>query len=246
MNASARPLEGKAVLVTGGARRIGRAIALRLAEAGARVAITYRNSAEEAEKTRKEIEALGSQGLAVCCDLRQEESVRAAVQQAAGQLGGLDLLVNNAGLFDRSPFETLTIEAWDAVFETNARGPFLTSREALPWLKQTQGRIVNVGSLGGERAWATHAHYCASKAALHMLTQTMAKALAPEVAVNGVAPGWIEIAEVDPTEAAHFAGLTPMRRNGRPEEVAEAVLFFASGPKYITGQILGVDGGLGL
>jgi pteridine reductase len=120
------------------------------------------------------------------------------------------------------------------------------SREALPHLRATEGRIVNIGSLGGMRAWADHAHYCASKAALHMLTQAMAKAFAPEVSVNCVAPGWIEVAGVDAGQTAHFADKTPMRRNGSVEDVAQAVLFFAAGPHFITGQILVVDGGLGL
>jgi 3-oxoacyl-[acyl-carrier protein] reductase/pteridine reductase len=118
------------------------------------------------------------------------------------------------------------------------------AREALPYLKAAHGRIVNLGSLGGSHPWVTHAHYCASKAALHMLTQTMAKAFAPEVSVNCVAPGYVELQTGK--EAAHFASKTPMGRNGTPLDVAEAVLFFATGPQFITGQILAVDGGLGL
>jgi NAD(P)-dependent dehydrogenase (short-subunit alcohol dehydrogenase family) len=241
-----QPLAGKAALVTGGARRIGRAIALELAQAGARVAITYCNSAADAAETIKAIEALGSQGFAVCCDLRQPASVHQAVSSAAQWLGGIDLLVNNAAIFDQAGFDDLTLESWDAVFETNARGPFLVSRAALPWLRAAGGRIVHIGSIGGQRPWATHAHYCSAKAALHMLTQSMAKSLAPDVTVNCVAPGWIETAEADPQLAAHFAAKTPMRRNGQPREVAEAVLFFAAGPRFVTGQILAVDGGLGL
>jgi 3-oxoacyl-[acyl-carrier protein] reductase/pteridine reductase len=246
METMLQPLAGKAVLVTGGARRIGRAIALCLAEAGAHVAVTYRNSSADAQKTIENIEALGRHGLAICCDLRQEDSVRQAVGEAAAALGGIDILVNNAAIFASSPFDALSLEAWDAVFETNARGPFLVSREALPWLRVARGRIVNIGSIGGQRPWATHAHYCSAKAALDMLTRSMAKALAPEITVNGVAPGWIEAEGADPVQAAHFAAKTPMQRNGRPEEVAEAVLFFAAGPKFVTGQILSVDGGLGL
>jgi 3-oxoacyl-[acyl-carrier protein] reductase/pteridine reductase len=123
------------------------------------------------------------------------------------------------------------------------------AREALPHLRAVQGRIINIGSLGGLHAWAGHAHYCASKAALHMLTQGMAKSFAPEVSVNCVAPGWIEMDERSsgqPNQAAHFAAKTPMRRNGAADDVAQAVLFFATGPAFITGQILSVDGGLGL
>jgi 3-oxoacyl-[acyl-carrier protein] reductase/pteridine reductase len=241
-----QPLSGKSVLITGGARRIGQGIALALAEAGADVVITYRSSQAEAVETLSEIEALGRRALSVACDVRSEVSVRAAIATAVGRLGRLDIVVNNAAVFPSSPIETLSLSEWDDTFATNARGPFLVAREALPHLRAAQGRIVNIGSLGGLHPWPAHAHYCASKAALHMLTQAMAKAWAPEVSVNCVAPGWIDM-EVRPDElAARFAAKTPMRRNGKVEEVAQAVLFFAAGPHFVTGQILAVDGGLGL
>lgn len=239
-------LLGKSALVTGGARRVGRGIALALAEAGADVAVTYRSSAAEAAQTAKEIEDLGRRALAVGCDVRSEGSVEAAVARIAGQFGKLDIVVNNAAVFETVALDTLTLEQWDAVFETNARGPFLVARAALAHLRAAQGRIINIGSLGGMHAWAGHAHYCASKAALHMLTQGMAKAFAPEISVNCVAPGWIEAGEQDAERAAHFAAKTPMRRNGSVDDVAEAVLFFAAGPHFVTGQVLAVDGGLGL
>jgi 3-oxoacyl-[acyl-carrier protein] reductase/pteridine reductase len=168
------------------------------------------------------------------------------VADAVGRFGRLDLLVNNAAVFESAPLDSLTLEQWDAVFETNARGPFLVVREALPHLRTVEGRIVNIGSLGGMKAWAGHAHYCASKAALHMLTQAMAKAFAPEVSVNCVAPGWIELDGDDIGQAKHFAAKTPMRRNGSVEDVTQAVIFFAAGPHFVTGQVLAVDGGLGL
>jgi NAD(P)-dependent dehydrogenase (short-subunit alcohol dehydrogenase family) len=239
-------LSGKTALVTGGARRIGREIALALARAGADVAITYRKSASEAEVTAAGIGALGCRALAVECDVRSEGSVRDAVEHVMNKFGQLDLLVNNAAVFEAAPLEEISVEAWDAVFETNARGPFLVAREAIAALRTAEGRIVNIGSLGGMHAWAGHAHYCGSKAALHMLTQAMAKAFAPEVSVNCVAPGWIGFADSDGEAGARFAARTPMRRNGTAEDVARAVMFFASGPKFVTGQILGVDGGLGL
>lgn len=255
------PLAGKTAFVTGGARRIGRAIALALAEAGADVAISYRTAQAEASETAAAIAARGRRSVVVECDVRSESSVRAAVAGVVAEFGRLDLLVNNAAVFASAALESLTLEQWDAAFETNARGPFLVAREALPHLRSAQGRIVNMGSLGGFHPWAGHAHYCASKAALHMLTQTMAKAFAPEVSVNCVAPGWIEMngaadaaAQLLQTEAerraglesARFAAKTPMGRNGSAEDVAEAVLFFATGPHFITGQTLAVDGGLGL
>jgi len=239
-------LSGKSALVTGGARRIGRGIALALAEAGADVVLTYLKSHAEAAQTAKEIESLGCRALAVECDVRSETSVRQAIAATIGKFGCLDLVVNNAAVFENAPLESLTLDQWDAVFETNARGPFLVAREALPHLRAVQGRIVNIGSLGGIHAWSGHAHYCASKAALHSLTQAMAKAFAPQVSVNCVAPGWIELDDRPADEASRFAAKTPMGRNGTAEDIAQAVLFFATGPHFVTGQVLAVDGGLGL
>jgi pteridine reductase len=238
-------LQGKVALVTGAAKRIGRSIAVALAEEGADVVITYRESADEAQRTVQELEALGVCAAAVGADLRQPESIRSAVAVAAAKFGRLDVLVNNAGRFETAALEEISVEQWDAMFETNTRGPFLAAQAAYPHLKASRGRIVNIGSLGGIHPWPTHAHYCTSKAALHMLTQTMSKAFAPEISVNCVAPGMIVNGEVS-VEYEHFARKTPMQRNGSPQEVAAAVVFFATGPHFITGQLLGVDGGLGL
>ena len=239
-------LSGKSALVTGGARRIGRAIALALAGAGADVAITYRKSHTDASKTLEEIKSLGCRALAVECDVRVEESVRGAVSAVIAEFGRLDVVVNNAAVFETAALDVMSLDQWDAVFETNARGPFLVAREALPHLRAAHGRIVNIGSLGGIHAWAGHAHYCSSKAAVHMLTQAMAKAFAPEVSVNCVAPGWIEMGDSAGGAAERFAAKTPMKRNGTAEDVAEAVRFFAAGTGFVTGQVLAVDGGLGL
>jgi 3-oxoacyl-[acyl-carrier protein] reductase/pteridine reductase len=238
-------LNGKVALVTGAARRIGRVLAHTLAEAGADVAITYRESDVAAEQTLRELGLSGQRSMALRCDIRNPASVRASVAAVVNEFGRLDLLVNNAGVFATAPLESITVEQWDEMFETNTRGAFLMAQAAHPYLKANQGRIINIGSLGGMHPWPTHAHYSTSKAALHMLTQTMSKAFAPEISVNCVAPGMITNGEVHP-DYEHFAAKTPMRRNGKPEEVAAAVLFFATGPHFITGQILGVDGGLGL
>ena len=241
------PLHKKIVLLTGAAKRLGRATALAAAEQGADVAITYRNSEREARALVGELSRLGVSAFAVRCDITDELSVREMVKEVAAELGGIDILVNNAANYETAKFEKLTVAQWDAIFASNARGPFLVSREALPHLRKRKGRIINMGSLGGLRPWATHAHYCSSKAAVHMLTKVMAKALAPEIAVNAVAPGMIDLGE---KAAAAFmrrmAKQTPMRRNGSGEEIAAAVMFFATAPKFITGQILAVDGGLGL
>jgi NAD(P)-dependent dehydrogenase (short-subunit alcohol dehydrogenase family) len=242
-----RALSGRTLLVTGAAKRLGRAIALAAAENGADVAITYRESAREAEAVIAELAQLGVEALAVRCDVTDEQSVREMVKEVAGELGGIDVLVNNAANYETVEFEKITAAQWDAMFATNTRAPFLVSREALPYLRKRKGRIINMGSLGGLRPWATHAHYCTSKAALHMLTKVMAKALAPEIAVNAVAPGMIELGE---KSAASFmrktAKQTPMQRNGTAADIAAAVMFFAAAPQFVTGQVLAVDGGLGL
>lgn len=261
----AKPLLGKTALVTGAARRLGRASALALAQAGADVAITFRNSAREARETVVDLSGFGVRAFALRCDVTDEASVRAMMKDAGRELGRIDILVNNAANYEAVEFEKLTVRQWDAIFASNTRGPFLVTREALKWMRRKCGKgsnrnagkaavqakieakIINMGSLGGLRPWATNAHYCSSKAALHMLTKVMAKALAPEIAVNAVAPGMIDLGE---KSAAAFmrrmAKHTPMARNGRGDEIAQAVLFFATAPQFITGQILAVDGGLGL
>jgi len=241
----ARPLGGKTALVTGAAKRIGREIALELARAGANVGITYLNSQPEADGTVAEIRAAGVRAFAAHADLTQPEEIRSAVAAVVAEFGNLDILVNNAGFFESALMEDISVEQWDRMFATNTRAPFLVAQAAHAALRNAKGRIVNIGSLGGIHPWATHAHYCTSKAALHMLSQTMAKAWAPEISVNCVAPGMIVQGEVGEAYQ-QFAERTPMRRNGTAEDVAAAVLFFATAPHFVTGQLLAVDGGLGL
>jgi len=254
-NAQEKPLHGKTALVTGAAKRLGRASALALAEAGADVAITFRNSAREARETVVDLSAHGVRAFALKCDVTDEASIRAMMKEAGQELGRIDILVNNAANYEAVEFEKLTSKQWDAIFASNTRGPFLVTREALKWMRRKRGmgpieaKIINMGSLGGLKAWATNAHYCSSKAALHMLTKVMAKALAPEIAVNAVAPGMIDLGGETKSGIAflkRMARLTPMQRNGRGDDVAAAVLFFATAPQFVTGQILAVDGGLSL
>jgi NAD(P)-dependent dehydrogenase (short-subunit alcohol dehydrogenase family) len=252
-----KPLRGKTCLITGAALRLGRASALALAQAGADVAITFRTSAREAQHTVVDLASLGVRALALHCDITDEASVKSMMKEAGRELGRIDILVNNAANYATADFDRLTLRQWDAMFASNTRGPFLVSREALKWMRrkptgsrrseQIEAKIINMGSLGGLRPWPTHAHYCSSKAALHMLTKVMAKALAPEIAVNAVAPGMIDLGEKSAaTFMKRMAKQTPMLRNGTGDEIAAAVLFFATAPQFITGQILAVDGGLGL
>jgi len=238
-------LQGKTVLVTGAAKRIGRSIALALAERGANVAITYLASQAEAEQTVQALAAHDVDALAVRCDLRDPESIQQTMASVLEEFGQLDLLVNNAGIFESEALEDISVEQWDAMFATNTRAPFLMAKSAHPHLRAAKGRILNIGSLGGLHPWATHAHYCTSKAALHMLSKTMAKAWAPEISVNCIAPGMIVQGEVEGAYE-HFARKTPMQRNGTAHDVAAAAIFFATAPHFITGQLLAVDGGLGL
>src|SRR6202049_3917428 len=205
---SPKTLHAKTALLTGGARRLGRASALALAAAGADVAITFRNSAREARETVVDLSGCGVRAFALRCDVTDEASVRTMMKQVGRELGRIDILVNNAANYEAVEFEKLTVRQWDAIFASNTRGPFLVSREALTWMRRkrpkgwggtieavVQGKIINMGSLGGLRPWATHAHYRSSKAALHMLTKVMAKALAPEIAVNAVAQGMIDLGD---------------------------------------------------
>jgi 3-oxoacyl-[acyl-carrier protein] reductase/pteridine reductase len=228
---------------------------LALAKAGADVAITFRNSAREARETVVDLSSFGVRAFALHCDITDEASIRAMMKEAGRELGRIDILVNNAANYESAEFEKLTARQWDAIFASNTRGPFLVTREALKWMRRRRGaapieaKIINMGSLGGLRPWASNAHYCSSKAALHMLTKVMAKALAPEIAVNAIAPGMIDLGGETPSGKAFLrrtAKQTPMQRNGRGDEIAAAVLFFATAPQFITGQILAVDGGLGL
>jgi NAD(P)-dependent dehydrogenase (short-subunit alcohol dehydrogenase family) len=247
MPTNGRPLSGKILLVTGAAKRLGRAIALAGAENGADVAITYRESAREARAVVAELALHSVEALAVRCDVTDEKSVREMIKEVAGELGRIDILVNNAANYETVEFEKITVAQWDAIFASNTRGPFLVSREALPYLRKRKGHIINMGSLGGLRPWATHAHYCSSKAALHMLTKVMAKALAPEIAVNAVAPGMIDLGEkAAKAFMRKMAKQTPMKRSGAGGDIASAVMFFATAPHFITGQVMAVDGGLGL
>jgi 3-oxoacyl-[acyl-carrier protein] reductase/pteridine reductase len=239
-------LNDKTVVITGGAKHLGRAIGLAAARAGARIAFTYLHSADEAERTLAEIKKSSPESLALKCDVRNGKSIAEAIGAITSEWKQIDILVNNAGFYEDVLFPDLTEEQWDNMFATNVRGPFLVSRHCIPNLRAAKGRIINIGSLGGEKPWATHAHYCSSKAALHMLTKVMAKSLAPEIAVNCVAPGMLYYGEGDPVQAKRFAEQTPMRRNGTADDVVSTVMYLATAPHYLTGQIVVVDGGLGL
>ncbi|HTW63627.1 MAG TPA: SDR family oxidoreductase [Bryobacteraceae bacterium] len=228
------------VLVTGGAKRIGRAIALRLYASGYRVAIHYGTSENDARATAEEC---GSAPL-FQANLEKVDDIRRMFHQVEEQLGGLYGLVNNAARFRRrDPFE-ITEADWDFIHSINLKATFFCCQQgALLIRKSGGGRIVNLSSLGGIRPWEMYAHYCASKAGVIMLTRALAKAFAPDIAVNSVAPGVILASPEDP-RAQDLIAATPAKRSGTPEEIAQAVLYFLNASNFVTGQVLAVDGGL--
>lgn len=236
------PLAGKVVAVTGAAKRIGRAVALELARHGARVAVHYRDSCEDAAAT-----AAQCGGLAFQADLASVAEIRRLFRNIDRDFGRLDGLVNNAAVFRAvDPLEA-TERDWDAIHDVNLKATFFCCQEAAKlMLRSGGGSIVNVSSLGGLRPWGKHVPYCASKAGVIMLTQGLAKALAPEIAVNSVAPGVIQFESEMPDEIARLVSVTPMQRPGTGDDVATAVRQFLTASPFVTGQILAVDGGLSL
>ena len=235
---------GRSVLVTGGAVRIGRAIARAFAEAGADVVVHYRSSAAQAHEAAEEIRALGVRAALVQGDQARDGDPERIVAQAVHAHGRLDALVCNAAQFEEVPAAELTRARFDALLAANLSGPFQLARAAWPHLRERQGSIVNLLDLcGTAQVWERTAHYAASKAGLAALTRQLALEWAPEVRVNAVAPGAILFSEtVQPERRERILSRIPAGRISTPEEVARAVLFLASEP-FITGQVLAVDGG---
>jgi 3-oxoacyl-[acyl-carrier protein] reductase/pteridine reductase len=230
----------KIVLVTGAAKRIGRGIAIRLYQAGYRVAIHYGTSEKEARETAAEC---GGAEI-FQANLENVEEIRRMFGEVADRLGSLYGLVNNAARFRRVDPLAMTEVDWDFIQSVNLKATFFCCQQgALLMRKSGAGRIVNISSLGGIRPWADHAHYCASKAGVIMLTKALAKAFAPEITVNSVAPGVILSSPEEP-RTKDMIRATPAGRSGTPEEVADAVLYFLNASNFVTGQVLAVDGGL--
>ncbi|MBV8809341.1 MAG: SDR family oxidoreductase [Acidobacteriaceae bacterium] len=231
--------EGR-VLITGAAKRIGRAIAVELFRRGFQVAIHYHTSRREAEEVSREC----SGAPIFQADLAKVDDLGRMFREIREHFGLLNGLVNNAARFTRFDPLAITERDWDFIHEVNLKATFFCCQQAARQMKEAGGgRIVNISSLGGIRPWAEHVHYCASKAGVIMLTKALAKALAPEITVNSVAPGVILFGEGD-ERSERMVQATPMHRPGTPEEVAQAVHFFLTAPEFITGQVLAVDGGL--
>jgi NAD(P)-dependent dehydrogenase (short-subunit alcohol dehydrogenase family) len=232
---------GKVAIVTGAGKRIGRSIALRLADQGAAVAVNYSQSRSEAEGVVAEIAVAGGRAIPVRADVGKRADVENLFATVDKEFGRLDILVNNAGIFFPAKFEELTDEQWDRIQNTNLKSQFLCAQAAVPLLRRSGGgHIVNISSLGAFLAWPSYTHYCVSKAGSVMLTKCLAVALGPEILVNSVAPGTIAF----PGEPPHknFIERVPVHKTGTGEDIADAVVYLASS-NFVTGQVIAVDGG---
>ncbi len=229
-------------LVTGGAVRVGRAIAVTLADAGYDVAIHYGTSSKAAAEAEALIRERGARACVLQADLTVAGAAEGLSARAASELGGLDLLVNNAAIFPHGRPEDVSITDWDRVFALNARAPFLCARGAAA-IMETGGSIVNIADAGAGEGWPGYAPYLATKAALLSLTRSLARAWAPRLRVNAVAPGPVMLPDGwGPEEQAAAAERTVLKRVGRPEDVAMAVLYLDRA-EYVTGEVVYVDGG---
>lgn len=239
-----RPLDGQVALVTGAAKRIGRSIALRLAADGAGIVVNYLSSRAEAESLVREIESLGRKAIAVQGDVALRADVQRLFEAVEERFGRLDILVNNAAIFFSAKFQELTEAQWDRIMNANLKSQFLCCQAAAPIMKrQGKGRIINLSSLGGILAWPAFTHYCVSKAGSIMLTRCLARALAPEILVNSIAPGTIQFPGEPPD--ADYIQRVPLHRTGTGDDIAGAVAYLATA-EFVTGQVIVIDGGRAL
>jgi pteridine reductase len=237
-------LEGAAALVTGAGKRIGQAIAIGLAQAGCDVAVHYHGSAQGAEETARAVRKAGRRAELVQADLSDANAARRLADEAARTLKRLDVVVNSAAIMVRQSVEDVTPESWDATLDLNLRAMFFVSQGAIPHLRRAKGKIVNMADIAGLEPWPAYAPHCVSKAGVIMLTKALARALAPDIAVNAVAPGAVLLPEGwDAQSREHIRATTPLERLGSPDDVVAAVRFLLAGTDYATGTILVVDGG---
>lgn len=238
-------LQGKVALVTGGARRVGRTIALALAKRGAHVAITYRTSAAEARQTTRDIERLAVRAVAIRADVSRAADVKRLIAQTVKQLGGLDVLVNNAAVFFKTPWKALTERDWDRTLDANLKGPFLCTLAAGRVMQRHGGgKIINIADWAGIKPYNDYLPYCVSKAGVIALTKAAAKALAPTVQVVAIGPGPVALPEdLTAAERARILKHVPLKRLGSPQDIANTVVFLVEGTDYMTGSMVLVDGG---
>jgi len=232
----------RVALVTGSGKRLGRAVALGLAEQGADVVIHYRSSEAEAREAVAEIEKLGRRSVALQADLAQISELPQLFQKVQANFGRLDILVNSAANFLQTEFASTTEKVWDASLDTNLKAVFFCCQAAAPLLKKSNGAIINFADIGGILGWPGFIPHSISKAGIIMLTRCLAKELAPEIRVNAIAPGTITMPGDLPELEADFVKLAPLHRSGRPNDIVAAVSYLATAG-FVTGQVLVVDGG---
>jgi pteridine reductase len=244
---SNQSLTGKTALITGGARRVGAAVARELHSAGANLVVHYRNSARDAEVLAAELnQARAGSAAIVQGELLDVAKLPSLVEFAVRSFGGLDVLINNASTFYPTRIGEITPQAWDDLLGTNLKVPTFLSQAAAPALRKSQGLIINIVDIHALRPLRDYTVYCTAKAGLHMLTRSLAKELGPEIRVNGIAPGpilWAEGGQSDPAKQKKIVERTILKRMGSPADIARTALFFAAFAPYVTGQILAVDGG---
>jgi NAD(P)-dependent dehydrogenase (short-subunit alcohol dehydrogenase family) len=236
-------LEGQVALVTGAGKRLGRAVALGLAEEGARIVIHYNKSEAEAGKVAAEIVRRGGDALCLRAELTRNEEIERLFTETERHFQRLDILVNNAAVFYPTLLADTTEAQWDTLMDSNLKAQFFCAQRAAPMLRRSgSGRIINFASLGGLLSWPKYTAYCVSKAGVIMLTRCLARALGPEITVNAVAPGTISFPEEEPEVHESYDRMAPLGRTGTPQDIVEAVLYLVKAG-FVTGQILPVDGG---
>jgi pteridine reductase len=241
-SAPALPLAGKVALITGSGKRLGREIALHLAQQGADIAVHYHHSGSTAKETVTEIRKMGRTSVGLAADLAKKPEIDTLISRVQREFGRLDILVNNASNFLHSEFSAITEQIWDAALDVNLKAPFFCAQAAAPMLKETRGNIINLADVAGSLGWTGYIPHSVSKAGIIMLTRTLAKALAPEVRVNAIAPGTISM-EGDPTDLeSDYIQRAPLKRTGTPADVNTAISFLLNSP-FVTGQVLVLDGG---
>lgn len=242
-------LDGKVALITGGARRVGRAVAMAFAAQGVRVAVHYHSSAVEARRTADALKSLsGADADAFRADLADPAAPEKLADAVARRFGRLDVLVNSASVYEKTPLALACPDDWDRQMAVNARAPFFLAQACAPQLRRSgEGVVINVADWSARRPYADYGPYCASKAALLCVNQALAKALAPDVRVNAVLPGPVLPPEaMSEHEKRRIADAAPLKRWGSPEAVARACLYLAESADYATGAELAVDGGRGI